>query len=517
MPPWTDVTRGDPSHGRKGPGTDVAHRQRRGSSWFSLALRKSRSTWNSPHRPWGFLAVVAEKNIKREAATSSPRPVRAVPGIPVLPSRLQPEPAAASSLTVGDIRCAQDRSAVRWLPTYPRLRMTSPVVLKVILMDNTSQRLNLLNGLPQSVEELRDEAKAIRGELLPPHPTGESEESLEKLRVELLTDIKKRNNKEAVRMKMEKTFSYRRLEVVRETPMVQDFQKRWPALFDVFEINAEFKRITTLPLQSRFLSQLDILSSKLLALYKRRGGQIGKRLQSIMDRMTEEDVDLGRESVLKGLCVYLNEDVENLLKEHVAVSDADFEEAVEETTVGIFTVKKHEAQPRPDDIGIVLEGEIVIQELDNVPLAVCLLFGLLYALNMDYPRELSAASLRRSLFFTALGKAFIWFGHIELAGRAALGQYKERVREEKRRREGEEGEMGQNKERVRKEKRERVRRQQRERWETYKERVREEKRVRKEKRRREGEEAKERGGRHKERVRKDKGGQRGESGDIRRV
>ncbi|KAK7905164.1 hypothetical protein WMY93_017771 [Mugilogobius chulae] len=222
----------------------------------------------------------------------------------------------------------------------------------------------------------------------PPHPTGESEESLEKLRVELLTDIKKRNNKEAVRMKMEKTFSYRRLEVVRETPMVQDFQKRWPALFDVFEINAEFKRITTLPLQSRFLSQLDILSSKLLALYKRRGGQIGKRLQSIMDRMTEEDVDLGRESVLKGLCVYLNEDVENLLKEHVAVSDADFEEAVEETTVGIFTVKKHEAQPRPDDIGIVLEGEIVIQELDNVPLAVCLLFGLLYALNMDYPREL---------------------------------------------------------------------------------------------------------------------------------
>ncbi|XP_030596992.1 uncharacterized protein LOC115788190 [Archocentrus centrarchus] len=177
-------------------------------------------------------------------------------------------------------------------------------------------------------------------------------------------DVKKRNGKETVHRKMDKTFSYRRLEVVRETPMVQDFQERWPALFDVFEINAEFKRITTLPLQSRFLSQLDILSSKLIALYKKRGGLIGKRLKSIMDQMTEEDVDHGRESVLKGLCVYLNEDPEHLIRQHVGVSDTAFEESVEETTVGIFT------------------------DLDNVPLAVALLFGLLYALNMDYPHQL---------------------------------------------------------------------------------------------------------------------------------
>ncbi|XP_030578575.1 uncharacterized protein LOC115801305 isoform X2 [Archocentrus centrarchus] len=167
--------------------------------------------------------------------------------------------------------------------------------------------------------------------------------------------------------------------------MVQDFQERWHALF---KINAEFKRITTLPLQSRFLSQLDILSSKLIALYKKRGGLIGKHLKSIMDQMTEEDVDHGRESVLKGLCVYLNEDPEHLIRQHVGVSDTAFEESVEETTVGIFTVKQQEAQPTPDDVGIILEGQIVIQDLDNVPLAVALLFGLLYALHMDYPHQL---------------------------------------------------------------------------------------------------------------------------------
>uniref|UniRef100_A0A3P8RZI9 Uncharacterized protein n=1 Tax=Amphiprion percula TaxID=161767 RepID=A0A3P8RZI9_AMPPE len=43
---------------------------------------------------------------------------------------------------------------------------------------------------------------------------------------------------------------------------------------------------------------------------------------------------------------------------------------------------------KPDDIGIILEGQVVIQELDNVPLAISLLFGLLYALNMDYPPQL---------------------------------------------------------------------------------------------------------------------------------
>ena len=60
--------------------------------------------------------------------------------------------------------------------------------------------------------------------------------SLEKLRVDLLSDVKMRNNREVVRIKMEKTFAFRRYEVVRDTPMIQDFQARWPALFEVDEV-----------------------------------------------------------------------------------------------------------------------------------------------------------------------------------------------------------------------------------------------------------------------------------------
>lgn len=53
----------------------------------------------------------------------------------------------------------------------------------------------------------------------------------------LLMDVKKRNNREVVKLKMEKTFAHRRHEVVRDAPMVEDFMARWPALFDVSEVS----------------------------------------------------------------------------------------------------------------------------------------------------------------------------------------------------------------------------------------------------------------------------------------
>ncbi|KAL7831129.1 hypothetical protein SRHO_G00306310 [Serrasalmus rhombeus] len=143
-----------------------------------------------------------------------------------------------------------------------------------------------------------------------------------------------------------------------------------------------------MPLQSKFLSQLDAHSERLISLFKKRGGQIGKRLASIMAAMAEDDdVDLGRECIIKALCVYLNEDPENLVREYVAADEALIQGSIEETTVGIYAFKQREADI-PDNIGIVLEGQVVLQELDNVALAAAMLFGLMFALNLDYPPEL---------------------------------------------------------------------------------------------------------------------------------
>lgn len=68
-------------------------------------------------------------------------------------------------------------------------------------------------------------------------------------------------------------------------------------------------------------------------------------------------------------------------------ADETNERSIEETTVGIYVLKA-DCNPKPDDIGIVIEGQVVLQELDNFPLAVAMLFGLIYTLNLDYPRDL---------------------------------------------------------------------------------------------------------------------------------
>ncbi|KAI3351698.1 hypothetical protein L3Q82_020531, partial [Scortum barcoo] len=102
----------------------------------------------------------------------------------------------------------------------------------------------------------------------------------------ILSDVKKCNNRETFRTKMDRTFALRRQEVICDAPMISNVQERWSALFDAMEINAEFKRITTMPLQSRFLSQLDLLSESLLRVFAKRSGEQGKKLKDIAPMMT---------------------------------------------------------------------------------------------------------------------------------------------------------------------------------------------------------------------------------------
>lgn len=76
---------------------------------------------------------------------------------------------------------------------------------------------------------------------LPPHPQGETESSLEQERVELLNEVKKRNNSQVINTKMAKTFSIRRQEVVNLEPPVSDVRDRWPALFSAAQVNIFLK------------------------------------------------------------------------------------------------------------------------------------------------------------------------------------------------------------------------------------------------------------------------------------
>ncbi len=80
-------------------------------------------------------------------------------------------------------------------------------------------------------------AKKAEVNYCPSHPTGETDSSLENLRVELLNDVRLRNRASNVR-EMSKTFSYRRKEVVHGSPGAGEFKVRWPALFHIDEVNS---------------------------------------------------------------------------------------------------------------------------------------------------------------------------------------------------------------------------------------------------------------------------------------
>lgn len=71
---------------------------------------------------------------------------------------------------------------------------------------------------------------------LPPLSLGQTEETLEKERLDLLKEIKKKNNGKIINEKMEKSFAVKRIEVVNHCPTVQDLMERWPSLFSETQV-----------------------------------------------------------------------------------------------------------------------------------------------------------------------------------------------------------------------------------------------------------------------------------------
>ncbi|KAK2859964.1 hypothetical protein Q7C36_004130 [Tachysurus vachellii] len=216
----------------------------------------------------------------------------------------------------------------------------------------------------------------------------------------ILNEVKKQNNRMVIKEKMAKTFSIPRQEIVEKEIGVEELKERWPAylvgtctknvsldvyrilwtnifFFSFLKINAEFLRITTVPLQARFLSSLYKHHSKLIEIIRKRGGTVREKTRDILKVLDQSlDVNLRRECLLKCLIVYLGENV---------VQKDEAESELERCTMAVFVLREKEGllQP-PQEIRIVIEGVEVINELPSVSM----LFGLIYALNLSYPSEL---------------------------------------------------------------------------------------------------------------------------------
>ncbi|OCT86383.1 hypothetical protein XELAEV_18020065mg [Xenopus laevis] len=204
---------------------------------------------------------------------------------------------------------------------------------------------------------------------LPPHPHGESLESLENEQKALLDEIKKKDNRRVIAEKMSKTFSYRRHEVVNLAPPIKDFQQRWPALFN----EAQAKT---------FMSKLDRYKPKLLELMKAKGGVAGLKMKTILNVLIQDDrIETRRDAVIRSLIVYLGEVAENLFKDSKDGNQEDFSNDVMKILV-------HGNGDEEPDVSIVIEGSKVLTKCANAAKACALLMGLIYALNLQYPSNL---------------------------------------------------------------------------------------------------------------------------------
>jgi len=68
------------------------------------------------------------------------------------------------------------------------------------------------------------------------------------------------------------------------------------------------------------------------------------------------------------------------------------EDFIKGMAIGILLVVEDVKEPLPvsyNDVAIVIEEKIVIHHLADVPNTVVNLMGLLYMLNLDYPKEIT--------------------------------------------------------------------------------------------------------------------------------
>ncbi|KAI9525177.1 hypothetical protein NQZ68_009380 [Dissostichus eleginoides] len=87
------------------------------------------------------------------------------------------------------------------------------------------------------------------------------------------------------------------------------------------EINLEFMRMTTVPLTSKFLGELDRLTDDLIRVFHTKGGAAGRKIRAVMAKTdNSKDINVRRDCVLSCLSIYLNEDLDTLVKEYVEVN-----------------------------------------------------------------------------------------------------------------------------------------------------------------------------------------------------
>ncbi|XP_047210389.1 uncharacterized protein LOC124860838 isoform X6 [Girardinichthys multiradiatus] len=156
---------------------------------------------------------------------------------------------------------------------------------------------------------------------------------------------------------------------------------RWPALFTDSQIFQEFIRVVGKSLKDNFFDALDSFSPGLMDLFRKKRGLTSQLLAPLLcQTKTTEPTDV-RCLCIRGLPVILGDDPSAFFKTSFDPVDKDL---YSQTAVGILCIDEENSQMNPARVGIILEGNMVMDDLANLPQAFCVPFGLIYALHLEY-------------------------------------------------------------------------------------------------------------------------------------
>ncbi|XP_063054304.1 sterile alpha motif domain-containing protein 3-like isoform X2 [Engraulis encrasicolus] len=256
---------------------------------------------------------------------------------------------------------------------------------------NAGKRSRLHPTAPSAHSQIK---RPRRGEInyLPNYPAGESKDSLEAQRNELHSEFQKapaERDGPLIFLLMQRTFALRREEIINSPRPIAELRERWPALFCEAQLYKEVHRITNQNLPFNFFAALDKYTPQLLNLYKeKQTGTLGKKMAALLSDYSKQDNDIQatRTAVLFGLALYLKEDASEIFK---SCKEVDFEESqTGAVTLLALTEDNPSAVPfNPQHVTVILEDQVVLSHKYWVD-ALVLLFGLIYALHLEYPAKL---------------------------------------------------------------------------------------------------------------------------------